>query len=148
MAMGEIQQIQDLLEQIDTVLYDEAEDIHCLDSMSPNKRLTIGLQSLGQFIAIFLRTSNLSKYLGLLSGKRREPWREALQWIYAYNQPVRINDLCKEGIFSNDSIAGNALNQLASIGLLEKRKGGAKWAIYELTWSGWDVGKILQTKVC
>lgn len=144
MGTGEIEQVDELLGHIRIALNDEAEDIHCLDSLSLNSRLTVGLQGIGQFMAIFLRTSNLSKYLGLLSGKRRAAWCKALQWIYGYNQPVRVNDLCHIGLFTNDSTASNALNQLAAIGLLDKRKEDSQAVVYELTWPGRSVCKALQ----
>lgn len=147
MATGKIQEIRDLLENIDLALNDAAEDIHRLDSLAPDEKLTVELQSLGQFMAVFLRTSNLSKYFGLLSGKRREAWREALQWIYSYNQPVRVSDLCARGIFANNSTAGNALNQLADMGLLEKREEGSRGVVYDLTWPGRSVGKALQDSI-
>ena len=147
MGTGKIQEIRDLLENITLVINNEAEDTHRLDSLAHNEKLTVELQSLGQFMAVFLRTSNLSKYLGLLAGKRRETWRKALQWIYVYNKPVRVSDLCDKGIFANDSTAGNALNQLADIGLLEKREEGLHGVIYDLTWPGRSVGKAIQDSI-
>lgn len=144
MGTGEIEQVRDLMEQMDKVLREEAEDRYCLDSLSPNNQLTIKLQNLEQFMAIFLRTSNLSKFMGLLIGKRRASWRNALQWIYDRNKPVRPNDLIEAKIFDSDSTASNALNQLAAIGLLEKFGKNSKASIYELTWAGRSIGKILQ----
>jgi len=141
MGTGEIEQVRDLLEKMDKVLREESEDIYCLDSLSLNNQLTIGLQNLEQFMAIFLRTDNLSKFMGLLIGKRRASWRNALQWIYDQNKPVRPNDLVEAKIFNSDSTASNALNQLAAIGLLEKQDSRA---VYELTWAGRSVGRVLR----
>ena len=144
MGTGGIEQIDELLGHIRTALNDEAEDIYCLDSLSPNNQLTVALQDLGQFMAVFLETSNLAKYLGLISGKRRAVWREALQWIYDHRQAVRVSDLCDTGLFANESTANNALNKLASIGLLDKHKEGSQAVIYDLTWPGRSVCRALQ----
>jgi hypothetical protein len=143
MGTGEIEQVRDLLEQMDKVLREEAEDRYCLDSLSLNNQLTIKLQNLEQFIAIFLRTSNLSKFMGLLIGDRRASWRKALKYIYHYNQSVRPGDLLKWEVFNSDSTASNALNKLAAIGLLEKLKSDSNAAIYELTWAGRSVCRML-----
>lgn len=145
MGTGEVEQIRNLLEQMHKILRDESEDAHFIHSLSPNIQLTIKLQDLGQFMAVFLRTNNLSRYLGILSGRRRASWCNALRCIYKYNHPVRTSDLIKEGIFRSDSTANNALNQLAAIGLLEKHKKDSQAAIYELTWEGRSVCKALKS---
>lgn len=143
MAAGEVEQIRYLLNNLHKVLNDEAEDINCLDSLSPNKQLTVRLQDMGRFMATFLRTGNLSKYMGLIVGKRRVAWRNALQWIYEHNRPVRANELYNVKLFNSDSTASNALNQLTSIGLLEKRTEDSQAAIYDLTWAGRSVCRAL-----
>ena len=146
MATGEIEQVRELLSHIRDVLNDEAEDIYCLDSLSPNNQLTVRLQSLGEFMTIYLKTSNLSKYMGLLVGKRRDAWRKALKWIYEYDQPVRANDLLENGLFTSNSTASNAMNQLTDMGLLDKSKEGQA-AVYDLTWAGRGVCKVLPDEI-
>lgn len=143
MGTGQVDRVRDLIDQMNKVIVKESEDIYCLESLSPNRQLTVKLLNLRHFMAIFLKTNNLSKYAGLLTGERHASWREALKWIYEHDQPVRPNDLVNVGIFNRGNTASNALDQLSAIGLLEKQK--SKSAIYEITWAGRSVyGAILQ----
>lgn len=140
MGSGEIEQVRDLLEQMDRALRDEAEDIHCLDSLSLSQQLTEQLRCLLEIMAIFLRTDNLAKYVGLLVRKDNVTLSKALQWTYRRNKPTRPSDLVvKKRIVNNRQSAKQVLDRLVALDLLEQTTEN----IYALTWAGRKVGRIL-----
>jgi DNA-binding HxlR family transcriptional regulator len=100
------------------------------------------LRGLAVVISSYLRTDNLGKALGQLSGRRYDSWRSLLQKMYRLRRPVRAGELIKEGVFSQPNTADNALKQLVERGMLERTIEGAL-AYYELTWIGEQVARFL-----
>ncbi len=142
MATGEEQSFRELLGQLRMVLIDRprAERIEALPAAG---QLAARLGCVLELGAVYLRTDNLAKSLGALSGQRRAGWRRALQWIYGEDRPVRVAELRDAGLFDNDNSANFALNRLAGMGFLAKVREGPKAVVFELTWVGRSVCRVL-----
>jgi len=142
MGSGETEQVRDLMSGLRKVLLGHAGG---LEELSSQDRLVFRLQSLGQVMSTFLRSNNLTRLLGLLSGKRRSAWRKTLGYIYNLGTPVKVGDLVRVGLFDSTQAASHALKEMGRMDLVEKHKrneGGA--VLYSLNWAGHSVCRVLQ----
>ena len=142
MAVGKEEQVRALLAQFLAVL-DHRPGGDVLARLSPDDQLAVRLAVLNEVGAVFLRTDNLARSLGALSGRRRAPWRRALSWIAVQRRPVRIPELQEQELFSTDDSAGYALDQLVELGFLDKRAEGLQQVAYDLTWAGHRIVQVL-----
>ena len=141
MGTGNIEDVEQLHERIGDILRQE-EDVLLADAkLPPHQRLLWAIRYLAQTLAVFLQSRNMSRSLGLLSGERRQSWREAIGAIHELDRPVRAGDLLKMGLFKNKgSTANNALNQMADMGFLEKHQQGQA-VTFSLSWTGRALAK-------
>lgn len=115
-----------------------------------NRYLTEGewlgmhLRGLTVVISTYLRTDNLAKLLGLVSGQRRRSWRRTLVAMFTVRRPVRAGDLVEMELLEQANSADYTLRQLAKEGLVWRWAHGPG-AAYALTWSGEQVAAFLST---
>ncbi|HEX8319392.1 hypothetical protein [Longimicrobium sp.] len=115
-----------------------------------NRDLTEGewlgmhLRGLTVVISTYLRTDNLAKLLGLVSGQRRRSWRRTLVAMFTVRRPVRAGDLVEMELLEQANTADYTLRQLAKEGLVWRWAHGPG-AAYALTWSGEQVAAFLST---
>jgi hypothetical protein len=112
--------------------------------LSDGEWLGVRLRGLAVLVSTYLTTVNLAKSLGPLSGRRRESWRRAVEWMASIRRPIRTGELVAHGVFKNDNTANNALHKLVEYGLLERRNEGAS-VTFSLTWAGENVARFLQS---
>lgn len=112
--------------------------------LSDGEWLGVRLRGLSVLISAYLRTGNLVKSLGHLSGRRRESWRRAVVLMASLRRPIRTGELVAQGVFNVDNTANNALLKLVELGLLEKRSDGAA-VMFSVTWAGENVARFLQS---
>lgn len=109
--------------------------------LADDEWLGMQLRGLAVVISSYLRTDNLARSLGQVSGHRRASWRRALAALLELQRPVRPGELQRQGVFSKVNTADNALKKLAELGLVERRGVGTAMT-YTLTWWGEQVARF------
>jgi len=141
MAEGNQDELRELAEAFRYVLRAAAKDPQFLSDLPTHDQLTVRLEVLIRQIAQFFRGDNLAKYMSLLSGKRREAWRDLLLGLYDYGAgdgvPVRRSQASEHsrGRLSREA-AEKAVDKMTEMGLLAKTEVGPKNVQVELTWAG------------
>lgn len=105
---------------------------------SVHARLSARLDTLAYLLRAVLRTENLAKYMGELSGKRRAAWGELLVNLYDEGRPVSKTDACEfVPSMRNPNTVYHALERLSEMGLLERiEQENASRVSYTLSWPG------------
>ena len=141
MATGEHEKLRVLLDKLRTVIYQE-DWIKQARATPVRLRLFFYLEVTGQLLATFLHTNNLARYLGVISGVRRQSWRKAMESLLESESPCARQWFVDANVFANDKTAFAALKQLVQVGLVgSSRKGGR--VLYELTWQGRAIARQL-----
>jgi hypothetical protein len=141
MAEGKHDDLQKVAMVFRNTLDTAAKVPRLLSSLSSHDQLTIRLDILIRHIAQLLRGDSLAKYIGLLSGKRREAWRNLLLGMYGHGQgdgaPVRRSEAHQFCTTAMSPEAGEkAVDKMAELGLLTKSEAGPKNVQFQLTWAG------------
>ena len=135
---GMLEELSDLLGYMNLAMNAESDEKHVVYSLSPNTQLTVGLQSIAQVLAIFLRSDNVARLYAIISRPKNFECKRTLRWVFHYNRPVRA----KDAYWMHPTHAGRVLSKLARLGLLEKyRSSGAFY--YEMTYLGRGIGGVL-----
>ena len=147
MAEGKHDELRALASTFREVLADAASNPRLLSTMPQLDQLTVRLDVVIRQIAQLLRGDSLAKYMGLLSGSRRESYRELLLGLYGHGggdgAPVIRGQAWKFGPLGMSRAAGEkAVDRMTEMGLLSKQKVGAKNVQVDLTWAGRRVAQV------
>src|ERR1043165_664121 len=141
MATGEHDHLRQLLEHLQVALA-SSDLFPTIRKTDARIRLMLQFQAAGQFLATFLRTSNLTRVAGLLAGARKRSWRKALAVAAAKKQPLALNAFVEAKVFDNDKTAYSALQRLVELGFVARTQHGSS-VVYELTWPGYVASKTV-----
>lgn len=146
MGTGRMQDVDRLAESLRKMLDSPSVRQYRSATLSAQQQMAGFLEATARIADAYLRSHNLAKYSGVISGPRYVGWRKALLWMHKLGRPVTAGELVDAGILrqkggGKQSTADHALKRMCHLGLLESvddpdRKGGR---LYRLTWEGENV---------
>ncbi len=138
MAEGKHKELRDLAAAVGQCLSDFSAKPDLLGTLPAHDQLTVRLDVLTGQVVRLLVGDSMAKHMGIVTGKRREKWRELLLNLYEHDgPPIRKNQLDEfaPAGMKHDALM-KAVDSMTGLGLLAKHRSGPKNVQVELTWAG------------
>ena len=139
MAEGKHKELRELTASTQRLLSECSAKPGFLSTLAVHDRLAVRLEMMASLVTRLLTGDNMAKYMGVLSGSRRENWRGLLLSVYEHGDgpPIRksqIDEFAPDGM-KHDAVM-KAVDSLVELGLFGKQQAGPKNVQIELTWAG------------